>query len=89
MPRKSQSHLHSSSGQKPGKAVGTHARSSDLRTASVPVGSVTGAASSVEIVRPFAGSGPATTPNRRVNLTRRGADGYISNRRTRRLRAVR
>ena len=41
------------------------------------------------VLRPLAERGTAQASNKRVNLTRRGADVLISNRRTRKLRAMR
>jgi hypothetical protein len=45
--------------------------------------------SSVAGLWPFAGPGLHSAPNKRIELARRSADVLISNRRTRKLRAVR
>jgi hypothetical protein len=83
------SHLHLHSGQEPGSAEASHARSSDLRTADLPVVGASGIISSAAGMRPFAGSGLGPAPNKRVNLIRSRSGSDTLSQTTHRLRAVR
>jgi hypothetical protein len=69
--------------------MSSHPRCSVLPTADLPVVSVTVATSSATGLRAYAEPALHSAPNKRVNLSRRSADVFISNRCTRKLRAVR
>ena len=88
MRTKNTTHLHHHPGPGSGGAGTSQPRSSVLHSADLPVVSGKVATSSAAGVWPF-GPGLHSAPNKRVNLTRRSADVLISNRRTRKLRAVR